>query len=38
MVVIGPGEVIELEDATVKELKVISGGGDAVLYWLCGCK
>lgn len=38
MVVIEPGEVVELEDSTIKEFKVISGGGDAVLYWLCGCK
>ena len=37
MVTVGPGEVMELEDALIKEFKVISSG-PADLYWLCGCK
>ena len=37
MVTIEPGEIMELEDALIKEFKVI-GTGNAELYWLCGCK
>jgi len=37
MLVVQPGESLELEDALIKEFKVI-GSGDAELYWIAGCK
>jgi len=37
MLVIPPGEVMELEDDVIKRFQVIASGS-AGLYWLCACK